>query len=154
MFFFHVTVLLLFQSSDCRTRCAESSSTRSRAPTSASPSVPGGPRPKCGPRPVACSSPTSSGASWVCPQWHPTPVTGCSHRTHLVSLILLQSTPVNSYPDNSDLRLIRTHLRSLFWDDISNIIRLIRISHYSYYFIPSRAIRISRIPLYYHFPPT
>ena len=62
--------------------------------------------------------------------------------------INIQSTPVNSYPDNSDLRLIRTHLRSLFRDDQSNIIRLIRISHYSYHFIPSLAIRISRIPLY------
>ena len=46
----------------------------------------------------------------------------------------------NSYPDNSDLRLIRVYLRPLFRDDQSNIIRLIRISHYSYNFsVPSDA---------------
>ena len=35
----------------------------------------------------------------------------------LMFLLNIQSTPVNSYPDNSDLRLIRTHLRSLFRDN-------------------------------------
>ena len=62
---------------------------------------------------------------------------------------ILQSTPVDSHPDNSDLRLIRTHMRPKFRDDQSNIIRLIRISHFSYNFIRSLAIRISRIPLYF-----
>ena len=42
----------------------------------------------------------------------------------------LQSTPVNSYPDNSDLRLIRTSLRPPFQHDQSKIILLIRISRY------------------------
>ena len=44
---------------------------------------------------------------------------------------LLLSTPVNSYPDNSDLRLIRTSLRLPFQDDQCKIILLIRISRYS-----------------------
>ena len=67
-----------------------------------------------------------------------------------INRMILQPTPVNSYPDNSDLRLIRMHLRPPFRDDqCSNIIRLFRISHYSYYFIRSLAIRISRIPLYF-----
>ena len=35
----------------------------------------------------------------------------------------VQSTPVNSYPDNSDHRLIRMDLRPPFRDDQSNIIR-------------------------------
>ena len=61
---------------------------------------------------------------------------------------MLQSTPVNSYPDNSDLRLIRMYLRSPFREDQSNIIRLNRIPHYSYYFIRSPVIRIRRILLY------
>ena len=61
----------------------------------------------------------------------------------------LQSTPVNSYPDNSDLRLIRMYLRPPFREDQSNIIRLIRISHYWYCFIRSPVIRIRRILLYY-----
>ena len=56
----------------------------------------------------------------------------------------VQSTPVNSYPDNSDFRSIRMYLRPPFRDDQSNIISLIRISHYSYYFIRSLAIRIRR----------
>ena len=56
--------------------------------------------------------------------------------------------PVNSFSDISDLRLIRMQLRPPFRDDQCNIIRLIRISHYSYHFIRSLAIRISRIPLY------
>ena len=47
-------------------------------------------------------------------------------------LCAIQLTPVNSYPDNSDLRLIRMDLRRPFRDKQSNIIRLIRISHYSY----------------------
>ena len=46
-----------------------------------------------------------------------------------ILILQIQSTPVNSYPKNSDLRLIRTYLRSLFRDDQGNIIRLIRISH-------------------------
>ena len=63
------------------------------------------------------------------------------------SLDQIQSTPVNSYPDNSDLCLIRMYLRPPFREDQSNIIRLIRISHYSYYFIRSPVIRIRRILL-------
>ena len=43
----------------------------------------------------------------------------------------VQSTPVNSYPDNSDLRLIRTSLRLPFQDDQCKIILLIRISRFS-----------------------
>ena len=61
---------------------------------------------------------------------------------------LIQSTLVIPYPDNSDLRLIRMHLRPLFCKDLSNIIRLIRISHYSYYFVWSLVIRMRRIQLY------
>ena len=71
----------------------------------------------------------------------------------LVSVSILQSTPpVNSYPDNSDLGLIRMYLRpSPFGEDQSNIIRLNRISHYSYYFIRCPVIRIRRrrIQLYF-----
>ena len=62
--------------------------------------------------------------------------------------MVIQSNPVNSYPDNSDLRLIRMHLRPPFRANQSNIIRLIRISHHSYYFIRSIAIRFRRIQLY------
>ena len=43
------------------------------------------------------------------------------------------------------------HLRPSFRNDQSNIIRLIHISHYSYYFIRSLAIRIRRIQVYTHF---
>ena len=50
-----------------------------------------------------------------------------------VFLGVLQSTLVNSYQDTSDLRLIGTYLRPPFPDDQSNMIRLIRISHYSYF---------------------
>ena len=60
---------------------------------------------------------------------------------------LIQSTRVNSYPDNSDLRLIRMYPRPPFCENQRNIIGLIRISHYSYYFIRSPAIRIRRIQL-------
>ena len=62
--------------------------------------------------------------------------------------ILLQSTLFNSYPDNSDVRLIGMYPRPPFSDDQSSIIRLIRISQYSYYFIQSLVIRIRRIQLY------
>ena len=55
---------------------------------------------------------------------------------------IIQSTPVNSYPDNSDLRLIRMYLRPPFREDQSNIIRVNRISHYSYYFIRSPVIEL------------
>ena len=44
----------------------------------------------------------------------------------VIHLNLIRSTRVNTYPDNSDLRLIRMYLRSLFRDDRSNIIRSIR----------------------------
>ena len=60
----------------------------------------------------------------------------------------LQSTPINSYPDNLDLHLIRMYLRPPFREDQSTIIRLIRISPFSYLFIRSPAIRIRRIQLY------
>ena len=49
----------------------------------------------------------------------------------------------------SQLLLIRMYLRPQFRDVQSNIIRLIRISHYSYHFIGSLAIRSRRIPLIY-----
>ena len=45
--------------------------------------------------------------------------------------IHVQSTLVNSYPDNSDLPLIRMYLRPPFRKDQSNIIQLIRIFRYS-----------------------
>ena len=48
---------------------------------------------------------------------------------------MVQSTPVISYPDNSDLRLIRMYLRPPFRDDQNNI-RLIRISPYANLFGP------------------
>ena len=52
--------------------------------------------------------------------------------------LLLQSTPVNSYPDNSDRRLIRMDFWPPFRDYQRNVIRLIRISHYLYHFsVPS-----------------
>ena len=60
----------------------------------------------------------------------------------------LQPIPLNSYLDNSDLRLILMYLRPPFRDDQSNIIRLIRISNYSYLFIRPLVIRIERIYLY------
>ena len=44
------------------------------------------------------------------------------------------------------------HPRPPFRDDQSNTIRLIRISHYSYYFIRSLAIRIRRIQLCFASP--
>ena len=44
---------------------------------------------------------------------------------------LLQSTPVNSYPDSSDLHVIPMYMRPPFRDDQINITRLFRISHYS-----------------------
>ena len=65
-----------------------------------------------------------------------------------INRFVLQSTSVNSYPDYSDLRLIRMYLRPTFRQDQSNTIPLIRISHHSYYFIRSLAIRIRRIQLY------
>ena len=49
----------------------------------------------------------------------------------VLTILIIQSTPVNSYPDNSDLRLIRTSLRPPIQDDQSKIILLIRISRYS-----------------------
>ena len=58
--------------------------------------------------------------------------------------IYIQSTPVDSYPDNSDLRLIRMHLKPPFRK--TNVIS--RISHYSYCLIWSLAIRIRWTQLY------
>ena len=55
---------------------------------------------------------------------------------------MIQSTPANSYPDNSDLRLIRTCLRLPFREDQSNIIRIIRISPYPCYFIRSQRYKL------------
>ena len=63
-------------------------------------------------------------------------------------LSILFKTTVN-YNDNPDL-LIRMYLRPPFCEDHSNIIRLTRISPYSYFFIRSPAIRIRRIQLYLH----
>ena len=58
--------------------------------------------------------------------------------------VVMQLNPVNSY-----LRLIRMYRRPPFRDDQrSNIILLIRISQYSYYFIRSIMIRIKWIELY------
>ena len=70
----------------------------------------------------------------------------CHHKKSglLQGSIDVQSTPFNSHPDNSDLRLIHMYLRPTFRDDQSNI-RLIRISHYSSYFIRSLTIQIRRI---------
>ena len=56
---------------------------------------------------------------------------------------LLQSTPVNSYAENSDPPLIRTYSSPQFRDEQSEIIRLIRNPLYSYKFIQSPAIRLS-----------
>ena len=66
----------------------------------------------------------------------------------VVIKLLLLTTPVNSYPHNSDLRLIRMHPRPIFCDNQSNITPLIRISPYWYYFIQPLAIPIRRIQLY------
>ena len=63
----------------------------------------------------------------------------------------IQSILLGSYPDTSDLRLIRTYLRPPFRDDQRTVMWLIRISHYSYHFIRCLAIRIRRIPLYFLF---
>ena len=66
----------------------------------------------------------------------------------IINLIKLQSTPVNSYPDKSNLRLIRMYLRPPFRYDQRNIIRFIRIAHYSYYFIRALTMGSRRIQLY------
>ena len=68
--------------------------------------------------------------------------------TTFANILLIQSTSVNSYPDNSDLRVIRSYLRPPFRNYQSNIIWLIRVSHYSCYFVRSLTIRTRRIPLY------
>ena len=52
---------------------------------------------------------------------------------------VIQSNPVNSYSNNSDLRLIRSMYETPFRDDHSIIIRSIRISHFWSYFIRSLA---------------
>ena len=43
----------------------------------------------------------------------------------------VQTTPFNSYPNNSDLCLFRIYLRPPLRDNQNNIIQLIRISLYS-----------------------
>ena len=57
----------------------------------------------------------------------------------------IQSTPVNSYPDDSVLRLLRIYLKPPFRGDL-----LIRISHCSKFFNRPLSIRIRRIQLYVH----
>ena len=74
-------------------------------------------------------------------------VLGLSSFTAIVySVRFLKNVPsvekLKSTPVNSDLRSIRMYETPIL---PSNIIRLIRISHYSHYFIRSLEIRIRRI---------
>ena len=51
----------------------------------------------------------------------------------IVLLLGIESTPVSSYPDNLDHHLIPMHLRPPFRDEENKIIRIIRISPFSYF---------------------